>query len=186
MRRVRTRCRPSARSLRRRSRPVPTRSPGRTIRPASAPSCRPRRPRPSVRTSCRAGRRGGRRTSTRAPRCAASAICAASTSSCARRASGPRSVVSSVGAPTRVALHHLGEHVDEPVPDVSVHVHPLGRAARLPGVVERAFGDVDRHPFDVDVVADVRGVLAAELQLHADELVGRGPCRPAGRCRATR
>ena len=53
-----------------------------------------------------------------------------------------------------------------------------------PAVVERAFGDRERGFVDVDVVAHVRRVLAAELELHADEPVGQAARdAPPGRVR---
>ena len=49
-----------------------------------------------------------------------------------------------------------------------MNVNALDRAARLTGVVERAVGDRGGCRFDVDVVADVDRVLAAELELDLD------------------
>ena len=91
-----------------------------------------------------------------------------------------------VGIADAVRADDVDERGDERVADRLVHVDALDRAARLPAVVERAFGDRERGLLDVDVVADVRRVLAAELELHADEPVGRGRARPAGRSRTSR
>ena len=82
----------------------------------------------------------------------------------AARASGPTSVPSSLGITDAVAAHDFDERRRRTGPRYCVvHIDAFGRAARLPGVVERTFGDIDGGTFDVDVVARRRP----------------RPCRPA-------
>ncbi len=83
-----------------------------------------------------------------------------------------------------VRADHVDERVDETVEDRVVHVHALDGRARLPAVVERALGHRERGGLDVDVVADVRAVLAAELELQPYQTIGHRPRHPpAGRVR---
>ena len=94
-------------------------------------------------------------------------------------------VDSSVGIAHLVPLDLGDERLDEGVVDLLVDVDALDRAARLAGVVERAVGDAGGGGSDVDVVADVHRVLAAELELHLDHLAaGLGADAGAGRIRA--
>ncbi len=85
-----------------------------------------------------------------------------------------------------VGADDVDERGDERVPHRFVHVDPLGRAARLPAVVERAFGDRERGFLGVDVVAHVRRVLAAELELHPHEPVRGRAGDLAARSRTSR
>ena len=78
--------------------------------------------------------------------------------------------------PDHVAAYGVDERRDETVPDAVVHVDPLDRTAALAGVVEGAVRHGGGRGTDVDVVADVDGVLAAELELEPQE-----PRRHGGR-----
>ena len=62
--------------------------------------------------------------------------------------------------------------VDEPVVERPGHVDALDAAAALSRVVEGAVDDVLHREVEVGVLADVRGVLPAELQAGVDEAVG--------------
>src|SRR5690606_37195877 len=71
--------------------------------------------------------------------------------------------------PAAHAPDRLHEGRDEGVVDALVHVDALHRAAALAGVVHGAIGQRRRRGLHVDVLADVAGVLAAQLQLHSEE-----------------
>ena len=75
----------------------------------------------------------------------------------------------------------IDDGVDDAIEDAVVYVHALDRAARLAAVVARAFGDREGGVVGVDVVAHVRRVLAAELQLQSQHAVGDRLPRRAGR-----
>ena len=62
------------------------------------------------------------------------------------------------------------ECIDELLMHILVHVDPLDRAARLPGVVHRAVRQRGRGHLDVDVVAHIDRILAAQLELQLDHL----------------
>ena len=71
-------------------------------------------------------------------------------------------------------LGGLGDLLDELVVDRLVDEGALDGAADLARVGERPREDLRRHLLDVDIASDDRGVIAAELERHALDVVGRG------------
>ena len=99
----------------------------------------------------------------------ASATCASSTSSCggARERADVGGLVGRIA--DREARHGRRRTPRRRRRGSLVHVDALDRAAALAGVVERAVGQrLGRRLGDVDVVAHVDRVLAAELELQRD------------------
>ena len=197
---------------RRRLRSTPTR-PGRSrCRWRSAPRRRrrrrgsPRRPgrrSPRGRCACRSSRRRTRsaaRTSRgRCPRgspppptttCAPSSWPSAmyfSTRSCWRCAtSGPISVAASTGSPTCSEPTISGERLDDFVVALAAREDAGLRDARLTVVHERRELEPVHRGFEVGVVEDDRGRLAAELEAHALQLLAADRRRCAGRPRSNR
>ncbi|GJC94275.1 hypothetical protein ColKHC_03101 [Colletotrichum higginsianum] len=81
-----------------------------------------------------------------------------------------------------VPLENLLDGRNKGVVDLVGHVHALDRAAALARVEDGAVDDLGRGPVDVDVVADVGRVLAAELEPDVDDAVRRRllHCEAAG------
>ena len=80
-------------------------------------------------------------------------------------------VAGSSGSPTPVLPDQRDGGLDEAVVDRPGHVDALDAAAALPRVVEGAVDHVLHREVEVGVLADVGGILAAELESCVDEAV---------------
>lgn len=71
-----------------------------------------------------------------------------------------------------IRLQLILYRTQELIVHIHMHINPFNGATALPGVKHRAVDNLLRGVFDIDVSADIRGILPTELEVERDYTFG--------------